>query len=263
MGTARRLIITCDDLGASAAANRAILRAMTQGVATGASLMVPAPAAEAAARMTRGLPVGVHLTLTSEYPAMRWRGLTEAASLRDASGALHAGARAALAAVTAEDARAECRAQVERALGWGVAVTHLDAHMNVMQARADLFAVLLDLAAAYGLAVRMFPPGIPEDYGFDARAMAAARGIPCPDHLVYPWPRPAAEVLRESLATLPAGTTEIFAHPVEDGPELRAYDPWAPELRAADAQGLCDPALAALLDGAGIARVSYRALSPA
>ena len=257
----RRLIINCDDLGASAPANRAILRAMTEGVATSASLMVPCPAAEEAARMTRGMAVGVHLTLTSEYPAMRWRGLTEGASLHDGSGALHPTTTTALAAVTPEDARAECRAQIARALAWGVAVTHLDAHMNVMQARADLFAVLLDLAALFRLPVRMFPPGVPVDYGFDARAMAAARGIACPDHLLYPWPRPAAEVLRESLADLPDGVTEIFAHPVEDGPELRAYDPWAPDLRAADAAGMCDPALAALLDAAGIVRVDYRALS--
>ncbi len=260
MGT-RRLIITCDDLGASDAANRAILRAMTEGVATSASLMVPCPAAEAATRMTRGRAVGVHLTLTSEYPGMRWRGLTDGASLHDGSGALHPTTAAALGAVTAEDARAECQAQIARALEWGVAVTHLDAHMNVMQARADLFAVLLDLAAAFRLPVRMFPPGVPVDYGFDARAMAAARGIPCPDHLIYPWPRPAAAVLREALPDLPEGITEIFAHPVEDGAALRSYDPWAPDLRAADAAGLCDPSLAALLDAAGIERVDYRALS--
>lgn len=262
MGAARRLIINCDDLGASAAANRAILRAMTQGVATSASLMVPCPAAEDAARLTRGLAVGVHLTLTSEYPTLRWRGLTDGASLHDATGALHPTAQAALAAVTVADARAECRAQIERALHWGVAVTHLDAHMNVMQAREDLFGVLLDLAAGFRLPVRMFPSGVPVDYGFDARTMAVARGVPCPDHLVYPWPRPMAAVLREVLPGLPAGITEIFAHPVEDGVALRGYDPWAPDLRAADAVDLLDPALAALLDAAGIERISYRALRP-
>ena len=69
------LIVNCDDLGSSRATNLAIFRAMTRGVATGASLMVPCPFAQEAARMFEGLPVGVHLTLTSEYPTRRWRGL--------------------------------------------------------------------------------------------------------------------------------------------------------------------------------------------
>jgi predicted glycoside hydrolase/deacetylase ChbG (UPF0249 family) len=39
---------------------------MTYGIATSASLMVPCPWAAEAARMFEGLPIGVHLTLTSE-----------------------------------------------------------------------------------------------------------------------------------------------------------------------------------------------------
>ncbi|MBX9702494.1 MAG: ChbG/HpnK family deacetylase [Acetobacteraceae bacterium] len=257
---ARLLIVNCDDLGVSRPANRAILRAMTQGLATSASLMVPCPWAEEAARMLRGLPVGVHLTLTSEYAAPRWRGLTAGASLHDAAGFLHARTVPALASVAAEEARAECRAQIEAALGWGVDVTHLDAHMNIMQARADLFEVMLDLATAFRLPVRMFPAAIADRYGFPARARAAARGVPCPDHLLYPWPRPMREVLLEALPALPPGVTEIFAHPVEDGSELRGYDPFAPDLRAADARGLLDPALAAVLEAAGVQRISYAPL---
>jgi predicted glycoside hydrolase/deacetylase ChbG (UPF0249 family) len=40
---ARLAIVNCDDLGSSHAANVAILRALTQGVATSATLMVPCP----------------------------------------------------------------------------------------------------------------------------------------------------------------------------------------------------------------------------
>ena len=258
--TERLLIVNCDDLGVSAAANRAIHRAMTVGIATGATLMVPCPAAREAATMCQGLPVGVHLTLTSEYPSRRWRGLTAGASLHDAAGFLHAAARHALARLDTEEVRAECRAQIRTALAWGVDVTHLDAHMNVMQARADLFEVYLDLAEEFRLPVRMFPPAMAATYGFPARERAAARRIPCPDHLLYPWPRPAAEVLVEALPALAPGVTEIFAHPVEDGAELRGYDPWAPELRAADARGMCDPALPATLDAQGIRRIDFRAL---
>jgi predicted glycoside hydrolase/deacetylase ChbG (UPF0249 family) len=60
----RLLIVNCDDLGSSHGANMAALRAMVDGVATSATLMVPCPWAREAARMFEGLPVGVHLTLS-------------------------------------------------------------------------------------------------------------------------------------------------------------------------------------------------------
>src|SRR5689334_3526830 len=68
----RLLIVNCDDLGSSHAANVATFRSMAYGVATSATLMVPCPWAREAARMFRGYPVGVHLTLTCEYRGYRW-----------------------------------------------------------------------------------------------------------------------------------------------------------------------------------------------
>ncbi len=254
---ARLLILNCDDCGVSRAANLAIHRALTAGVATGATLMVPCPWAEDAARRLRGLPLGVHLTFTAEYPSLRWRGLTAGASLHDAAGFLHATAAAALAGIDAAEALAEGRAQIEAALGWGVEVTHLDAHMDVLHGRADLFEVYLALAAEFRLPVRR--PAAPPP-GTDPAARAAARGILMPDRLLYPWPRPVDAVLAEALPGLPPGVTEIFAHPVEDGAELRAYSPRFAGLRAADAAALVDPALAALLDRHGIRRIGYGAL---
>ncbi|HTX50229.1 MAG TPA: ChbG/HpnK family deacetylase, partial [Caulobacteraceae bacterium] len=85
---ARLVIVNCDDIGSSHAANLASLEAIEEGVATSATLMVPCPWALEAARMFRGKDVGVHLTLTAEYPGYRWRSLTGAASLHDAEGFL-------------------------------------------------------------------------------------------------------------------------------------------------------------------------------
>jgi hypothetical protein len=156
----RLLIINCDDAGSSHAANVAIHRSVVYGVATSATLMVPCPWAYAAARRLHGWPTGVHLTLTSEHRDYRWRALTGGASLRDADGFLHSTSRAALDRLDPEDARIECRAQIQVALSWGVDVTHLDAHMNVMQARDDLSEVYFALAAEFRLPVRMLPPHI-------------------------------------------------------------------------------------------------------
>ena len=51
----RLLIVNCDDLGVSRAANVATSRAMVEGVATSATLMVPCPYGREAAGMFAGM----------------------------------------------------------------------------------------------------------------------------------------------------------------------------------------------------------------
>jgi len=256
----RLLIVNCDDLGSSHSANVATYRAMVYGVATSATLMVPCPWAREAADMFRGFPVGVHLTLTSEYRFYRWSGLTNGASLHDSDGFLVATTALALQQLTAVDARAECRAQIEAALTWGVDVTHLDAHMNVMQSRGDLYSVYLDLAQEFRLPVRMFSEQATRDQDFHPRAAAMARGVLFNDHSIYPWPRRTRDVVLEEIPQLPPGVSEIFAHPVLDGEELRAYDRSNADIRAHDAACLIDPSVAALLEQHAVKRISFREL---
>src|SRR5262245_41738135 len=79
---ARLVIISCDDLGSCHAANEGVFAALHNGVASCASLMVPAPWARDAA--VRALPtddLGVHLTLNCEHPNYRWGAITHAPSL--------------------------------------------------------------------------------------------------------------------------------------------------------------------------------------
>jgi chitin disaccharide deacetylase len=173
----RLLIVNCDDLGSSHSANVATLRSMVHGVATSATLMVPCPWAREAARMFEGFAVGVHLTLTCEYRGYRWRSLTNGASLHDHENFFPTTTEAALQRVGAADVRAECRAQLETALSWGVDVTHLDAHMNVMQARSDLYEIYLDLAEEFRRPVRVFSREDIEKQGLQPRERAGARGL--------------------------------------------------------------------------------------
>jgi predicted glycoside hydrolase/deacetylase ChbG (UPF0249 family) len=259
----RLLIINCDDLGVSHAANVATSRAMLDGVATSATLMVPCPHARAAAGMFESMAVGVHLTLTSEYPRYRWGSLTGRTSLHDDDGYFPRTTAAAIARMEAQDVRAECRAQIDRVLSWGIDVTHLDAHMHAVEARADLFDVYLDLAVEYGLPLRMLMPAQSERLGlarFHQAQRAAARGVIFNDHLVYPWPRPTRDVFFEELPNLPAGVSEIFAHPVLDGDELHGYDPDSSGIRIHDASCLIDPAVRELIEQQGFKRISYRPL---
>src|SRR3712207_9525893 len=67
----RLLIVNCDDLGSSHAANVGVYEALREGTATSATLMVPCPWAREAAARHRGKDVGVHLTLNSEWDRYR------------------------------------------------------------------------------------------------------------------------------------------------------------------------------------------------
>ena len=122
---ARLLIVNCDDLGSSRSSNVAVYDALREGIATSATLMVPCPWAREAAAQSAGLDVGVHLTLTAEYPGYRWRSLTNARSLHDKDGFLPRTAEEVWTNADPADAEAECRAQIEQALAWGVDVTGL------------------------------------------------------------------------------------------------------------------------------------------
>lgn len=255
---ARLLVVNCDDLGSSHAANVAVARAIDEGVATSATLMVPCPWAREAVDMLKGRDVGVHLTFTAEYRGYRWRALTGAPSLHDADGFLPATLKAALAEARPKDLRAEARAQIEQALAWGVDVTHLDSHMGVLHFDARFFAIYLDLAQDYRLPIRHIPA--PGD-GAASRAAIAARGILCTDHMLAPpWPSDTLDYLSERLPGLRAGVTETFAHPVADGAELRAYDKSQPDLRASDARYLAGPELRDLIAASAITPISYRPL---
>jgi hypothetical protein len=256
----RLLIVNCDDLGSSHSANVATFRSMVYGVATSATLMVPCPWAREAARMLEGFAIGVHLTLTCEYCGYRWRGLTNGASLHDDEGFFPTTTEVALQRVGAADARAECRAQLETALSWGVDVTHLDTHMNVVQARTDLYEIYLDLAEEFRLPVRMFSQEDTEKQGFRARERTEARRLLFNEHIVWPWPRRTRDVFFEEIPKLPPGVSEIFAHPVLDGEELRAYDTENADIRAHDAVCLTDPTVSDLLDQHNIKRISFREL---
>ena len=254
------LIVNCDDLGSSASANRAAQAALAAGMATSATLMVPCPWALDGVEKAAAGGIGVHLTLTCEYPGYRWRALTGAASLRDAQGYMPATTQAVWAQADLGDVRAECAAQIDQAYAWGVDVTHLDAHMGAMQIGPRYFALFVDLAAQYDLPLRMFGPAAERQLGFPGRTQAAQRGLVFPDHLLTTWGKPARETFAGILAGLRPGVTEVYVHPVEDGPELRGYDPDHPQVRVDDLDCLTDPELPALVAASGAQLISFAPL---
>src|SRR5919112_2649771 len=174
---ARLLIVTCDGLGCSHAANVGIYEALRDGVATSASLMVPCPWAREAAARYRGEDVGVHLTLNAEHERYRWGPITHGPSLLDGDGGFPRTVSDVWDHADLEEVRRELRAQVERAILWGFDVSHLDDHMGVLQQRPEFFDVLLDLAVEFQLPVRLLGQSSERAIGFPFRALAAEEGV--------------------------------------------------------------------------------------
>lgn len=254
---ARLITINCDDFGMAPEANEATVAALVEGRATSASLIVPATHAEAAVRAGRGLPIGIHLALNSEWPQDRWRPLTAAASLTDGDGWLPRTPQETLGRSEAADVGLEWRAQIEQAIGWGVDPTHLDSHMYIAQERPDLFEIYLDLAVEYRLPVRISGSVAQRDHPF--RRGARARGVVCPDHLVRLRRVGSRQDLTAALADLPAGLSEFHLHPANDSAGLRRLaSDWSG--RVDDARLLHEDQFWAAVTRARAEVVSYREL---
>ena len=132
----RVLILHIDDMGFCHAANAASLACLTEGSATCASILVNGPWFQEAVQMAKANPqldLGVHLTLTAEYPTYRWPALSSRdpeTGLLDADGYLWATREDAVRKVSVAAAEGEMRAQIDGALAAGIDVTHIDTHMG-------------------------------------------------------------------------------------------------------------------------------------
>ena len=221
----RVVILNCDDLGSSQAANEAVYRALRDGVASSATLMVPAPWARHAAAEYRGEDVGVHLTLNSEWDLYRWGPITRAPSLLDGDGGFPRTVTDVWDHADLDEVRRELSAQVERAILWGFDVTHLDSHMGTLQLKPEFFDVYLDLALEYALPLRLSGASTQQAVGFPFRDRADEEGVVAPDHLVRSQQVGSRPQILAAMDSLRPGVTEMYVHPAVDTPELRGHAP--------------------------------------
>lgn len=222
---ARILIINCDDLGMCHSANEGVYRSVRSGLATSATLMVPCPWARHAASEYQGEDVGVHLTLNSEFELYRWGPITQAPSLLGGGGGFPRTILDVWDHADLDEVHRELRAQIERALEWGIDVTHLDSHMGTLQLRPEFFDVYLNLAMEFELPIRLSGIETQELVGFPFRDLAAREGILTVDTLVFYSGVSARVPFEEILLDLPTGVTEIYMHPAVDHAELQACAP--------------------------------------
>jgi chitin disaccharide deacetylase len=261
---ARLVIISCDDLGLCHAADIGVYTAMREGAATCASLMVPAPWSRHAASMyEEGDDIGVHLTLNCEHENYRWGPITHAPSLLSGDGGFPRSIDDLWEHADPDEVRRECRAQIERALAWGIDVTHLAPHLTAITLRPEFFDVYLDMAVEFRLPIRLPSTITADQAGFPFRRLAAEEGVVFPDHFDHDWRAGSRERVKHTIKTLPPGVTEIHVQPAIDTPEVRAVSPasegWIDDL----ALVVDDPSIPALLAEVGAVLIGYSELRDA
>jgi predicted glycoside hydrolase/deacetylase ChbG (UPF0249 family) len=241
----KKLIVNADDYGRSAGVSRGILHAHRQGIVTSTTVMVNQPNARAHLDEALACPelgIGLHLVFSSWRPVLPPEtipGLVDRDGRFFDQHTLWARAEA----VWLESLQAELSAQIGRFAAWtGHLPDHLDGH-HFVYLYPPFFQVYADLAAQFGLPVRVpFPPeteferavstlpfleGFPDDL---VRGMIAtdsnllkARGLAHPDHFVATFFGREAmtlEFLLHLIDTLPDGISELMCHPGYDDADL-------------------------------------------
>ncbi len=261
---AKLVIISCDDLGACHSANVAVYGALRDGLATCASIMVPAPwARDAALRYRPTDDIGVHLTLNCEYEAYRFGPITHAPSLLSGEAGFPRHIADLWEHADTEEVLRECRAQIERALAWDIDVTHLTPHLTAITLRPEFFDVYLELAVEFRLPVRLPSTITAEQAGFPFRNLAAEEGVVFPDHFNHDWRAGSRERVYADVCSLQPGVTEIHVQPAIDTLEVRALTEasagWIDDYELVSN----DPQLVELLAAGGAVLIGYRQLRDA
>jgi predicted glycoside hydrolase/deacetylase ChbG (UPF0249 family) len=258
------VILSCDDLGASHASNVGVLQALHDGVATCASLMVPAPwACHAAANVRPDDDIGVHLTLNAEHSCYRWGPITHAPSLLSGEGGVPRSIADLWEHADSTEVLRELRAQIERAMAWEIDVTHLAPHLSAITLRPEFFDVYLELAHEYRLPIRLPSTISAEQAGFPFRRLAAEEGVVFPDHFDHDWRAGSRARVFDAVAALQPGVTEIHVQPAIDTPEVRAFAGDAAAGWVADLELVTSDALRAALDDVGAVMIGFRDLRDA
>jgi hypothetical protein len=241
-----KLVVQCDDFGMCHAGNLGAVQAFREGILTQASVMVPCPWFREAARLAKehALPVGVHLTTTSEWEYMRWGPLTGGRSLVGDDGRMPRTVEHVRDHADPDELFEEFVAQTELYLAEGLEIGYFDCHMGVA-----IGPPYVKICEKYGK---------PFDYpigdvavGFDSIHMLSGR--PSDEKVDY---------LIDRISNMEPGKHLIVSHCAVESEELRSLTAdrpnqpdhllWANEYRPSDLAALTSPDVKKLVADRGI-----------
>ena len=283
---AKYLIVNADDFGLCRASNEAVETLFQNGRLHSSTIMMPARAAKEAVQFAVDHPeyaVGVHLTLTSEWPKYRWKPLTGGQSLVDETGNMWPTSKLVERNAKYSEVEAELRAQVDAAHALGMHPSHLDNHMGSLYGhhggRLSFSKLALRVCGDYGYAYRYFtstdkrlcPRGVPYPvyrlFALLPRHWSRRYGVILPDYLIFPdWTadlRTSYAHYRETIlriwTDIPDGVTETFVHPCVESDEIKSFiGAWRNRVWEYDL--LNDPETHRYLADHGVQMISFREL---
>ncbi|MDX1929536.1 MAG: polysaccharide deacetylase family protein [Pirellulaceae bacterium] len=272
----RYLIIHSDDAGMSHAVNVATQAGLESGLVTSASIMVPCPWFKEFAVYAKTHPqfdYGIHLTLNSEWENYRWGPVASkdrVPSLIDPEGFLWDNVAQVVAHAKADEVKVELKAQIDKALAFGVPLSHLDTHMGAVVSRPDLVEVYVALSLEYNLPILFFRQLDPEtardhpalaDRLKDCVAQLEERKLPILDGMLQFYggnvPEQRKQLYFDEIAKIKPGVTQLIIHCGQDGDELRAITDSAAR-RDQDRALFTDPATRKFIKEQGIKLLSWK-----
>ena len=274
----RVAVLHADDVGMCQATVEAFARLDEFGLMACGAVMVPCPWFPEVAAYARSHPqadLGVHLTLTCEYDLYRWGPISTRdphSGLLDEEGFQPKRSDLVQQTLDPAAARLEMETQVQRALSFGIDVSHIDTHMGTVM-HPKLIQSYIELSLKYrvpGMIPRWDEATLARR-GLDsetakmfAKALQEleANGVPLVDGYVgLPLDKPddRLEQAKQTFADLPAGLTHFLFHPAVDTPELRAITSSWPA-RAADYETFMREDLRRYVRDSGVVEIGYRRL---
>ena len=274
---AKLLIIHADDAGMSHSVNSATLDALQKGIVSSAAIMVPCPWFLEMAEFARQHPemdLGLHLTLTSEWKHYRWRPVADPSKvpgLIDEEGYLWKSVENVVGHATTQEVELEIRAQIDRAIAFGINPTHIDSHMGTLFATSGFLRVYLKVALEYGIPPMMVDPADPEvkklleerniSYSESTIQEIYATKVPLLNHLNTGEDGNSYEIRKaayyRAIRDIKPGVNQIIVHLAGNDTEIQNItNAW--QRRYDEFRIFTDPELKNLIDDLGIELIGWR-----